>query len=123
MNGAMPSRAKSQVMRTKMRAALFVTVMCVLCGGAQGQSLPSGWSDGDIGSVGVAGSATFSNATFTVSGAGTDVRFATTDGFHFAYQAITGNGSVVARVTGEPANWSAQAGIMFRESLANNARN
>src|SRR6266436_4852257 len=33
-------------------------------------SLPSGWSDGDIGTVGIAGSASYSNGTFTVNGAG-----------------------------------------------------
>ena len=33
-------------------------------------TLPSGWTDGDIGSVGVAGSASFANGTFTASGAG-----------------------------------------------------
>ena len=34
--------------------------------------LPSGWSDGDVGSVGVAGTATYANGVFTVEGAGSE---------------------------------------------------
>ena len=33
-------------------------------------ALPSGWSDEDIGSVGVAGSSTYANGVFTVKGSG-----------------------------------------------------
>jgi len=33
-------------------------------------ALPSGWSDGDIGAVGLSGSANFANGAFTINGAG-----------------------------------------------------
>src|SRR5579862_957370 len=33
-------------------------------------ALPSGWSDSDVGSVGIAGSATYANGIFTVKGSG-----------------------------------------------------
>src|SRR5206468_3019770 len=51
-------------------------------------TLPSVWSDGDIGSVGVAGSANYANGTFTVAGAGQGTLFTSADGFHFVYQTL-----------------------------------
>jgi hypothetical protein len=44
----------------------------------------SGWIDQDIGAVGVSGSATFANGTFTVQGAGYQIN-STADAFHFVY--------------------------------------
>ncbi|HEY6943661.1 MAG TPA: S53 family peptidase, partial [Candidatus Acidoferrum sp.] len=61
-------------------------------------TLPSVWSDGDIGSVGVAGSASYSNGTFAVSGAGSGTMITSSDGFHFVYQPLNGDGTIVARV-------------------------
>src|SRR4029077_9197796 len=52
-----------------------------------GGPLPSGWTDLDIGPVGPAGSASFSNGTFTVMGSGQYV-WSIADGFNFAYQAL-----------------------------------
>jgi phosphatidylserine/phosphatidylglycerophosphate/cardiolipin synthase-like enzyme len=85
--------------------------------------LPSGWAEADIGSVGVAGSASFDTATstFTVKGAGADV-WGTADALHFAYQSLTGDGTIVARVTSvsSTAPW-VKAGVMIRGSLAANS--
>jgi subtilase family serine protease len=78
------------------------------------QPLPTGWLNQDIGSVGVAGSATYANGTFTVNGAGTSV-WSTADGFHFAYQALSGDGTIVARVASLTP--SSTAGVMIRETL------
>jgi regulation of enolase protein 1 (concanavalin A-like superfamily) len=78
--------------------------------------LPSVWSDGDIGSVGVAGSASYSNGTFAVTGAGQGTIYASSDSFHFAYQPLTGDGTIVARVVSVQGS-SAQAGVMIRETL------
>jgi hypothetical protein len=36
-------------------------------------SLPPGWQDGDIGGVGVPGSASYDNGTYTVQGSGSDI--------------------------------------------------
>ncbi len=80
-------------------------------------TLPSVWSDGDIGSVGVAGSASFANGTFTVAGAGQGTFFTTSDGFHFMYQPLAGDGTIVARVVSVQGSSAAQAGIMVRETL------
>src|SRR5713226_9786689 len=79
-------------------------------------TLPSVWSDGDIGSVGMAGSANYANGTFTVAGAGQGTFFTSSDGFHFVYQSLTGDGTIVARVVSLQGS-AAQAGIMIRETL------
>jgi hypothetical protein len=78
------------------------------------QPLPAGWLDQDIGQVGVAGSATYTNGTFTVNGAGTSA-WGTADGIHFMYQPLTGNGSIVARVVS--VSPSSTGGVMIRETL------
>src|SRR3989454_2458690 len=80
------------------------------------QPLPSGWLDQDVGQVGVAGSATYSNGVFTVKGAGLGTFSTSTDGIHFAYQTLSGDGTIVARVVSSSSS-SAQAGVMIRETL------
>jgi regulation of enolase protein 1 (concanavalin A-like superfamily) len=80
-------------------------------------TLPSVWSDGDIGAVGVAGSASYANGTFTVAGAGLGTFSASSDGLHFVYQPLAGDGTMVARVVSLQGSSAAQAGIMIRETL------
>lgn len=83
--------------------------------------LPTGWSAADVGSVGVTGSASEANGTFTVSGAGTDV-WGTEDGFQFAYRSLTGDGTIVARVASIDATQAwAKMGVMIRTTTAANA--
>ncbi len=84
------------------------------------QPLPSGWLDGDIGAVGEAGSASYSNGIFAVNGAGTGI-YGTADAFHFVYLPVTGNGSIVARVVSMAVG--SQAGVMVRETLNTGATN
>jgi RHS repeat-associated protein len=79
-------------------------------------ALPTGWTDTDIGAVGLAGSATDSGGTFTVKGAGQTIG-GTADGFHFAYQPLSGDGWIIARVGTLQGTSSPQAGVMIRESL------
>jgi hypothetical protein len=80
-------------------------------------ALPSGWSDGDIGTVGVAGSGTYANGVFTVQGAGQEV-YGTSDAFNFAYQSMTGDGTILARIVSvQGASGYATAGVMIRETL------
>src|SRR6185503_297907 len=81
-------------------------------------ALPSPWAHRDIGSVGIAGVAQYSDATgFTVTASGADV-WGTADAFHFVYQPWTGDGSIVTRVASVTnANAWSKAGVMFRESL------
>src|SRR5439155_7382336 len=85
-------------------------------------SLPNPWQQGDVGAVGVAGSASYSSGTFSIDGGG-GVIWTNADAFRFIYQPINGDGTVIARVTSveNTAGW-AKAGVMIRESLAANAR-
>ena len=82
---------------------------------AQG-SLPLGWSDSDIGNVGVSGSAGYTSNVFTVQGGGGSFFSVTADAFHFAYVPLSGDGAITARVTG--GNTSGNVGVMIRETLA-----
>ena len=86
------------------------------------QPLPAPWLNEDIGAVGVQGSATFSNGTFTLKGAGQYIS-STADGFHFAYQTLSGDGSIVARVSNIQGGLYTQAGVMIRETSYNNSAN
>ncbi len=75
------------------------------------------WQDQDIGSVAAAGSATSANSNWTVVGSGADI-WNTSDGFHYVYQSLSGNGQIVARVSSiTNTNSWAKAGVMIRETL------
>ena len=80
-------------------------------------SLPSPWQTQDIGAVGVAGTASASNGTFTVEGAGLDI-WGTADAFRYVWQPITGDVNVVARVASiEYVHAWVKGGVMIRERL------
>lgn len=89
-----------------------------------GQSLPevpSPWMSSDIGSVGLGGEAGYSEGTFIVSGSGADISDPN-DAFHFVYRTWTGDGVIIARLSGvENTDTWAKAGLMFRRSLAANS--
>ena len=76
------------------------------------------WLTQDVGTVGIAGAAgDNSNGTYTVLGAGADIS-GTADAFRFAYQTLTGDGAIVARVASEQnTNGLAKAGVMIRNNL------
>ncbi len=78
--------------------------------------LPSGWTDADIGSPTLAGSASDDNGNWTVAGGGADIWNAA-DQFNFAYESTT-NDVIVAQVltVGDTDPW-AKAGVMFRDSI------
>jgi hypothetical protein len=80
-------------------------------------TMPAPWTNRDIGDVGVAGSATFSNGTFTVAGSGLDI-WGAADSFQYLFQPLTGDGEIVVRVaTLQNTNANAKAGVMLRGSL------
>jgi phosphatidylserine/phosphatidylglycerophosphate/cardiolipin synthase-like enzyme len=81
-------------------------------------ALPSGWSGQDVGSTGVAGSASVSGGTFTVGGSGADI-WGTADAFHYAYRSLSGDGQIVARVASLSGSheWT-KVGVMIRQSTA-----
>jgi hypothetical protein len=84
-------------------------------------SITSGFSDADIGGATPAGTSSYANGIWTVVGAGAD-SWGTADSGHFAYQALTGDGAIVAKVE-SISNTSiyAKAGVMMRTSLAQGA--
>jgi hypothetical protein len=88
-------------------------------------SLPAPWTyEDDIGSVGVAGSASYDNGVFTINGSGADIG-GTNDAFHYVHQRLTTtDGEIVARVASiQNTNADAKAGIMFRDDdVEGNAR-
>ncbi len=86
-----------------------------------GNGLPAPWQKQDVGNVGVAGDASFTNGLFTVKGSGADI-WDYSDSFHFVWQPLAGNGEIVARVVGvQNTDGWAKAGLMIRGSLAANA--
>ncbi|MEA3176616.1 MAG: hypothetical protein QOI59_139 [Gammaproteobacteria bacterium] len=72
---------------------------------------------GDVGSVGAKGSSSVSGSTYTLKGSGVDI-WGTADSFQFDSQALTGDGTITARIVSETNTdpW-AKAGVMFRETL------
>lgn len=88
---------------------------------AKAQTLPGEWKHQDIGAVEVKGGATFDGGVFTLQG--TLDTWGTNDGFHFVWQPWRGDGQIVARVLAvQNTQNHAKAGVMFRESLAADAR-
>ncbi len=79
-------------------------------------TLPSGWTNGDVGAPTLAGSSSYSSGTYTLSGAGTDVWDAD-DQFQAAYQTLTGDGQIVAKVKSQTnTNDWAKAGVFMKAS-------
>ncbi len=103
-------------------ASLYSTAAPVTTPAAPPTSLPGSWSTQDIGTVATAGSASETGGVVTLRASGADIWDAA-DEFHFRYQALTGDGEIIARVTGltNTHPW-AKAGVMLRESLAPGSR-
>ena len=71
-------------------------------------------ADSDIGSPTPAGSASYSNGTYTIKAGGSDI-YGTSDQFNFDRKTMVGDGSVVARVASlTNTNAWAKAGVMLR---------
>lgn len=76
----------------------------------------------DIGAVGVEGRYGYNDGTYTISASGSDIGNSS-DEFRFSYIPMTGDGTIIARVTSQQnTNAWAKAGVMFRESLDANSR-
>jgi regulation of enolase protein 1 (concanavalin A-like superfamily) len=80
-------------------------------------SLPAGQGNADIGSPALKGSAAYSNGTYTIAAAGTDI-WGVADQFHYVYQQAAGDIDVKLRIAsiGYADRWS-KAGVMIRGSL------
>jgi fibronectin type 3 domain-containing protein len=79
------------------------------------------WADSDVGAPGATGGASFANNTYTVSGSGNDI-FNTSDNFHYIYQPLNGDGTIIAHVlTQGNTSGGAKAGVMIRATLNGNS--
>ena len=84
-------------------------------------ALPEGWAHADVGATGATGDASAAGGTFTVAGAGADV-WGTADALQYAYRSLTGDGTIVARVTTiQNVHAWTKAGVMIRNSLSPSA--
>ncbi|MGE5557840.1 MAG: sugar-binding protein, partial [Bacillota bacterium] len=84
---------------------------------SSGSGLPFPWQFNDVGSPLIAGSASYSDGELTINGAGADI-WGTSDQFAYVHQGISGDNSIVTRVTSQTNTdgW-AKAGVMYRETL------
>ncbi len=79
-------------------------------------------NEGDVGSPATAGSSTFANGTYTVSGGGNQI-WDPVDQFHYVYKSMTGDATIVARVVNvQKTHLRATAGVMFRETLSGTSK-
>jgi enterochelin esterase-like enzyme/fibronectin type 3 domain-containing protein len=86
-------------------------------------NVPLPWMTQDIGTVGLSGSAGYTNGLFTVTGSGDDI-WNSADAFRFVYVTNSGNCTIIARVVSVQNidGWS-KAGVMIRDSLDPGAAN
>jgi hypothetical protein len=62
------------------------------------------------------------NGAFTVAGAGAGI-WGKSDGFHYVYRALDGDGTIIARVAAlQRSNLLAKSGLMIRQTLDANSR-
>jgi endonuclease/exonuclease/phosphatase family metal-dependent hydrolase len=109
---------------TKFYTSFVVTFFTIVlaAGPASARALPTGWSTKDVGAVAATGAATLANNVFTVTGSGSDV-WAAADEFRYVYTQLTGDGSIVTKVSSiDNVNAWVKAGVMMRETLNANSR-
>jgi len=96
----------------------FVLVLC-LVGNTWGVI-----ANQDIGSTGIAGSASEAAGVWTVEGSGADI-WGGSDAFHYVYRPMSGDGILKVNVTSMtdpvPDGWT-KVGVMIRETLAANSK-
>ena len=87
-------------------------------------AIASPWASADVGVTGGIG-ASFINSSgvATVLGSGDTAATAAADGYQFLYRTLTGDGEIVAHVTGlDAASVNAKAGVMIRDGVAADAK-
>ena len=100
----------------------LVSAACGSGGGGSVSSTTGAWTSTDVGSPQLAGSTSPYLDGLALTAGGSDV-WGASDQFRFAYQQMSGDGSIIALVRGLSAAdaWS-KAGVMIRESLSANSR-
>jgi hypothetical protein len=109
---------------TGTSGSLSHTASLALTVSASGTSLPAPWTNQDIGTPRTGTGSIYNNGTFTVSGLGCCPANSSFDNFQFAYQTLGGDGTIVARLSGEVnALLTSGAGLMIRDSLTASSAN
>ena len=90
---------------------------------ADGNKLPAGWSNENIGWVWHKGKVSVNSGTYKVTASGADI-WSLSDGFHFVHRELKGDGEIVAQINrlDKSHNW-AKAGVMIRESNWTGSKN
>jgi hypothetical protein len=84
--------------------------------------LPVPFASQDIGDTGRAGFVALAGPdSFTLNGAGQD-SWTGSDALYYAYQPLTGDGQIIARLTSLRNFWDNRGGVMIRETLAPTAK-
>src|SRR5437016_6179265 len=102
---------------TGTSGSLTHTTLLTLTVAAASFALPQGWWDGDVGIIGPAGSASYASGTFTIN-ASVQWIWNFADGMNFAYQPLSGDGTIIARLLSlQGGSGSESTGVMIRETL------
>lgn len=103
----------------KRYAVVVGLVVAVRCG-VFAQALPSGWWNMPFGAYDAAnpGHAGYDDGVFTLSGSGTQMYGTNQDGGRFAFQALSGDGEIIASVerVAYEEGIKARTGLMFRSN-------
>ena len=78
-------------------------------------TLPEFYQSADIGTVGLAGSSSYSSGTYTLSGSGADI-YHTADEFQFASRPVTSDVTLTVRVASQTTTSQDKSGLMIRAS-------
>jgi hypothetical protein len=100
------------VMKRLLASLLAIGLLCAFCGAAQ-----AGLVSADIGTPSAAGSWEEVEGVHTVMGDGNDI-WGNSDNFHFVYQEMIGDVTIIARLTDLTyANEWTKGGVMIRDTL------
>lgn len=112
------------------RAAYHYVVIAVNANGesypsvdaAASSGLPVGWTNTDIGTVALTGSARHEDGRFVLTGSGSDIG-GNADSLQFAYRQLSGDGSITVRLAGITMTGGLdKVGLMMRSSAASGSR-
>jgi hypothetical protein len=101
-------------------ARRIIGMLVLICASGRllhADQLPSPWADQDVGAPAVAGAASYSQGSYSVTAAGTGIA-GISDQFHFVYLQVSGDVEILARVDSLlQADPESSAGVMIRSSL------
>ena len=78
--------------------------------------MPNLWQQGDVGKINIPGYSLFDGNKFTLEGEGHDID-GTSDSFHYAYKAINGDCTIIARIIRPMSSQWTKPGVMLGKNL------